>query len=160
MSVVVLDANAVIAHGRAFPGRVRAAFERGDRLILPQSVKRELVDDVLENEDAPENHRQSAKAIQELVDEGYLRVREPDYRAYGDVIDEARRRIADESLPEHAVKADQYVPAIVCELCHEGPVTLVTADRKLAETVHTLAAKRGVADELSIRKPAEVLRTD
>lgn len=160
MSVVVLDANAVIAHGRALPERVRVAFERGERLVLPQSVKRELVDDVLASGDPPQNHRQSAETIQELVDEGYLRVREPDYQAYGDVIDEARRRIADESLPEHAVKADQYIPALVCELCGKNSVLLVTADRKLSETVSELAVKHGVEEGLSIREPGTVLRPD
>jgi len=46
MSSIILDANAVIMHGRAFPERVRTANDRGDRIILPQAVKEELVDDV------------------------------------------------------------------------------------------------------------------
>lgn len=157
MSPVVLDANAVIAHGRAFPERVRAAFDRGETLVLPQSVKRELVDEVLGNDAAPPNHRQSANTIQALVDEGYLRVRNPDYEAYGDVIDEARRRIADDSLPEHAVKADQYIPAIVCELAERGSVRLVTADQKLGDTVRAIARKRNLDDEVSIHDPRTVL---
>ena len=68
MTVVVLDANAVIMHGRAFPDRVRTAVEKGSTLILPRSVKQELVDDILANDDAPANHRASARAIQDLVD--------------------------------------------------------------------------------------------
>lgn len=157
MSPIVLDANAVIAHGRTFPDRARAAFGRGETLVLPHSVKRELVDEVLANEAAPPNHRQSARAIENLVDEGYLRVRKPDYEVYGDVIDEARRRIADDSLPEHAVKADQYIPAIVCEFARQGHVRLVTADRKLGNTVQAIGEKRGLADDISIHQPRSVL---
>jgi len=157
MSTVVLDANAVIAHGRAFPELARAASERGERLVLRRSVERELVDDVLANDEAPPNHRESARAIQTLVDEGCLRVHEPDYESYSDVIDEARRRIADDSLPEHAVAADQYIPAIVCAFAERGPVQLVTADRKLAGTVQSIAEKRGVDGRLTIREPGSVL---
>ena len=157
MTVIVLDANAIIAHGRAFPDRARGAFGQGEQLVLPQSVKYELADDVLANDDAPPNHCESARTIQTLVDEGYLLIREPDYAAYSDVIDEARRRIASESLPEHAVKADQYIPAIVCELSQQGSVTLVTADRKLSETVQEITAKRGVVERVSIQMPRTVL---
>ena len=154
---VVLDSNAVIAHGRAFPERVQTAFERGETLVLPWSVKRELVDDVLAKDDVPRNHRESARTIQTLIDEGYLRVRKPDYERYGDVIDEARRRIADESLPEHAVKADQYIPALVCGLAEDDSVMLVTADRKLGDTVREIAQRRDLADDISIREPRSVL---
>jgi len=122
MSPTVLDANAVIMHGQAFPQRVKARFEDGERIILPAAVKRELVDDVLENDDAPENHRRSARSIEGLIEEGYLTVRSPDFETYGAVVDEARRRIADDSLPEHAVQADQYIPALVCELAEHGTV--------------------------------------
>ena len=94
-------------------------------------MKLELVDDVLSSEDASANHKTSARVIHEAMDEGILNVQPPDFEAYGGVIDEARRRIADESLPEHAVQADQYIPAVVCELATEGTVCLVTADSKL-----------------------------
>ena len=63
MSVILLDANAVIMHGRAFGGRVLAAFEAGNTIVLPQSVKQELVDDVLDNDDTPANHRASAQSV-------------------------------------------------------------------------------------------------
>lgn len=56
MSVIVLDANAVIRHGRAFPERDRAAVSREETIVLPHSVKRELVDDVLDG-NPPANHR-------------------------------------------------------------------------------------------------------
>lgn len=108
MSAVVLDANAVIMHGRAFPERVQQTVADGTTVFLPQSVKRELVDDVLETDHAPDNHKAAARDIQSLVDDGYLVVRSPDFQSYSTVIDEARRRIADTDLPEHAVKADQY----------------------------------------------------
>lgn len=157
MSPIVLDANAIIAHGRAFPERARAAFDRGETLVVPHSVKRELVDDVLANEAAPPNHRASARSTEELVDEGYLRVQKPDFEAYSDVIDEARRRIADESLPEHAVKADQYIPAIVCGLAQEEHVRLVTADQKLGGTVLAIGEKRELVDTISIHHPSSVL---
>jgi rRNA maturation endonuclease Nob1 len=151
MSPIVLDANAIIAHGRAFPERARAAFDRGETLVVPHSVKRELVDDVLANEAAPPNHRASARSTEELVDEGYLRVQKPDFEAYSDVIDEARRRIADESLPE------QYIPAIVCELAQEEHVRLVTADQKLGGTVLAIGEKRELVDTISIHHPSSVL---
>lgn len=157
MSQIVLDADAVIMHGRAFPERVRGRVEHGDRIILPGSVKRELVDDVLENDSAPENHRRSARSIAALVEEGSLIVRRPDFDRYGDVVDEARRRIADDSLPEHAVKADQYIPAIVCELAEEGPVQLVTGDRKLRRIVHDVAERRDLDERVSIGEPRSVL---
>jgi rRNA maturation endonuclease Nob1 len=157
MSPIVLDANAIIAHGRAFPERARAAFDRGETLVVPHSVKRELVDDVLANEAAPPNHRASARSTEELVDEGYLRVQKPDFEAYSDVIDEARRRIADESLPEHAVKADQYIPAIVCELAQKEHVRLVTADQKLGGTVLAIGEKHELVDTISIHHPSSVL---
>jgi rRNA maturation endonuclease Nob1 len=157
MSSIILDANAVIMHGRAFPERVRTANERGDRLILPQTVKEELVDDVLANANAPENHRDSARTIETLIEEGPLRVRAPDFEQYSGVIDEARRRIADESLPEHAVRADQYIPALVCELAEDGPVQLVTADRKLRGVVRDIAERRNVNDVVTIADPGSVL---
>jgi len=157
MSPIVLDANAVIMNGRAFPNRVRKRFEQGNQIILPASVKRELVDDVLRNDDAPDNHRQSARAIQELIDDGYLTIRSPDFEQYGDVVDEARRRIADESLPEHAVQADQYIPALVCELAADGPVELVTADQKLRRVVRDVVDRRGLDEAVSIAEPRTVL---
>ncbi|WP_273838373.1 PIN domain-containing protein [Halococcus sp. PRR34] len=157
MSVIVLDANAVIMHGRAFPERVHAAVETDAKLVLPRSVKQELVDDVLNAEDAPENHRAAAQAIQELIDEGYLVLRNPDYEAYSDVIDEARRRIANDSLPEHDVKADQYIPALVTELAQNEAVTLVTADRKLRETVREITKRQNVADQVTLSDPLTVL---
>lgn len=157
MTVVVLDANAVIGHGRAFPARARAAHGRGLVLVLPQSVKAELVDDVLDNPQAPPNHRDSARAIQALVEDGVLDVRSPDFEQDADVIDEARRRIADESLPEHQVRADQYIPAIVCACAADGPVTLVTGDRKLRTTVSEIAATRGLDDQITLADPGTVL---
>jgi rRNA-processing protein FCF1 len=157
MRRVILDANAIIMHGQAFPDRVRAAAETEMTLILPRSVKHELVDDVLDADNAPSNHQAAAQTIQELIDEGYLVLRTPDYEAYSDVIDEARRRIADDSLPEHEVKADQYIPALVCELAHDGPVEVVTADRKLRETIHEIATHRGVADHVILSDPLTVL---
>ena len=157
MSVVVLDANAVIMHGRAFPERVHTAVEAGTKLLLPQSVKQELVDDVLDADNAPQNHRNAAQAIQELVDEGYLVLHQPKYEVYSDVIDEARRRIADDSLLEHEVKADQYILALVCELAQSDTVTLVTADRKLRDTVEAITERRGIADQVILSDPLTVL---
>lgn len=157
MRSIILDANAVIMHGRAFPERVRTANDRGDRIILPQAVKEELVDDVLTNADAPENHRDSARTIETLIEEGSLTVRAPDFERYGAVVDEARRRIADSSLPEHAVRADQYIPALVCELAEDGPVTLVTADRKLRGVVRDLTERRNVNEAVTIADPRSVL---
>ena len=72
MKRIVLDANAVIMHGRSFPDRVRSAARDGETIILPHAVKQELVDDVLAKEDSPANHKDSARAIQELIDEGIL----------------------------------------------------------------------------------------
>lgn len=157
MSVVVLDSNAVIMHGRAFPDRVRAAVEDGRTIVLPQSVKRELVDTVLENDGAPSNHRASATAIQQLVDDGLLAVKSPDFTRSSRVIDEARRRIASESLPEHEVKADQYIPALVCELAQTDSVELVTADRKLRHIVREIATRHGVGERVVLRDPLTVL---
>ena len=157
MRTVILDANAVIMHGRAFPERARAAAETGHTLILPRSVKHELVDDVLEADNAPPSHQDSARTVQQLIDEGFLVLRTPDFETYSDVIDEARRRIADDSLPEHEVKADQYIPALVCELAHDGAVELVTADKKLRETVHEITERRGIADRVTLSDPLTVL---
>ncbi|EMA48510.1 hypothetical protein [Halococcus salifodinae] len=157
MSVIVLDANAVIMHGRTFPERVHAAVEADAKLVLPRSVKQELVDDVLDAENAPDNHRAAARAIQNLIDEGYLVLHSPDYDAYSGVIDEARRRIADNSLPEHDVKADQYIPALVTELAQDEGVTLVTADRKLRETVRAITERQNVADQVTLCDPLTVL---
>lgn len=157
MTPVILDANAVIMHGRAFPHRVRTHVEQGGQIILPESVKQELVDDVLDNDDAPENHRRSAETIKNLIDNEYVTVRSPDFDQYGDVVDEARRRIADESLPEHAVRADQYIPALVCEVAGEGPVRLVTADRKLRRIVRDITERRNLADVVTIADPLSVL---
>lgn len=157
MRRVVLDANAVIMHGRAFGDRARAAAADGTTLILPRSVERELVDDVLARDDAPRNHRESAETIRSLVDAGHLTVRSPDFERYGDVVDEARRRIAGDDLPEHAVKADQYVPALVCELAADGDVCLVTGDRKLTSVVWDLVNRRGVDDRVVVRDPLTVL---
>ena len=153
---VVLDANAIIMHGRSFPTRARRAADDGT-IVLPRSVKRELVDDVLENEETPANHRESARDIQQLIDEGILTVRSPDYERYGSVIDESRRRIADDSLPEHDVKADQYIPALVCGLARNEPVRLVTGDRKLRRVVRDIAQPEGMDDRVAICDPLTVL---
>lgn len=157
MTITVLDANAVIMHGRAFPDRVRRAVDDGATLVLPQSVKRELVDDVVERDSAPDNHRASAHAIQGLVDDGFLVLRAPDFTTSSAVIDEARRRIADESLPEHNVRADQYIPAIVIEAARDEPVELVTADRKLRTIVRAIADREDVGDRVRLRDPLTVL---
>lgn len=157
MTRIVLDANAVIMHGRAFPERVRARTNQDDQIILPEAVKQELVDDVLDADDAPDNHRRSAQAIQTLIKDGDLIVRTPDFEAYGDVVDEARRRIADDSLPEHAVKADQYIPALVCEVAEEEPVWLVTADKKLRRIVRDVTERRDLDENVSIADPRSVL---
>ena len=144
-------------HGRSFPTQARTAARQGERIILPDAVKQELVDDVLSSEDAPANHKNSARAIQELIDEGILNVQPPDFEAYGGVIDEARRRIADESLPEHAVQADQYIPAVVCELATEGTVCLVTADSKLRNIVDDITTRRGINERVDLEHPTTVL---
>lgn len=156
MTVVVLDANAIIMHGRAFSDRVRAV-ETKTKLVLPQSVKQELVDDVLDTEHAPQNHRAMAQTIQKLIDEGYLVLQHPNYEVYSDVIDEARRRIADDSIPEHEIKADQYIPALVCECAQNDAVTLVTADKKLRDTAHKIIERRGVVDCVTLSDPLTVL---
>lgn len=157
MRVIVLDSNAIIMHGRSFLERVRSAVEGRKTLVVPQSVKHELVDDVLDNESASPNHRSSAQAIQELIDDGFLVLRTPDFDRYGGVIDEARRRIADSSLPEHEVKADQYIPAIVIDAAQDGTVTLVTADRKLRSTVRDIADREDIGDHVYLRDPLTVL---
>lgn len=46
--------------------------KRANTIVLPQSVKQELVDDVLDNNDAPANHRASAQSVQALSDDGSL----------------------------------------------------------------------------------------
>lgn len=157
MNPIILDTNAVIMHGRGFPDRVRAHVDQGGRIILPEAVKQELVDDVLGNDDAPENHRRSARSIKALIEDGSLTVRSPDFERYGDVVDEARRRIADESLPEHAVRADQYIPALVCEMAHDGPVYLVTADTKLRRIVRDITTRRDLNEAVTIADPRSVL---
>jgi rRNA maturation endonuclease Nob1 len=159
MQAIILDSNAVIMHGRSFPDRVRTTVDGGRTVILPGAVKEELVDDVLAAEESPPNHRESALAIQDLIEEGVLAVRRPDFEQYSDVIDEARRRIAGESLPEHAVKADQYLPALVCESAREGPVCLVTADGKLQNIVRAIVERRDVSDSVRIERPMTVLST-
>lgn len=154
---VVLDANAIIMHGRSFPDRVRATVDSGTTIVLPRSVKRELVDDVLENDAAPENHRESARDIRRLIDDGTLLVQSPNFERYGSVIDESRRRIADDSLPEHDVKADQYIPALVCELARDERVRLVTGDRKLRRVVRDVVERQNVADRVEVCDPLTVL---
>ncbi|WP_266082480.1 hypothetical protein [Haladaptatus caseinilyticus] len=157
MNVVVLDANAVVMHGRAFPDRVRTAVEEGLTLVLPRSVKQELVDDVLAAENAPVNHHASAQAIQQLVDDGFLVLRIPDFETYSGVIDEARQRIADDTLPEHTVKADQYIPALVCGLATDETVHLATADTKLRAIVQDIVTQHGVGEDVILRDPLTVL---
>lgn len=154
---VVVDANAIIMHGRAFPDRVRNAVENGTKVVIPRSVKRELVDDVLTNERAPANHRASARDIQQLIDDDVVTVESPDFEQYGAVIDESRRRIADESLPEHDVKADQYIPALVCDLAADNAVRLVTGDQKLRTVVLEVAQRQGVDNRVSLCDPLTVL---
>jgi hypothetical protein len=79
MSVVVLDSNAVIMHGRGFSDRVVVMAEQGRVLVLPQPVKHELVDGVLGRDNAPPNHEAAARTIQTLIDEGYLTLRTPNF---------------------------------------------------------------------------------
>jgi len=157
MKRIILDANAVIMHGRSFSDRARTAAREGKQIILPHAVKQELVDDVLARENSPANHKDSARTIQELINEGVLSVRTPDFEEYSSVIDEARRRIADESLPEHAVQADQYIPALVCELATNGPVCLVTADTKLRSIVDDITARREISETVDLKDPTTVL---
>ncbi|WP_101298311.1 hypothetical protein [Halegenticoccus soli] len=157
MTEIVLDANAVIMHGRAFPERVQAAVEAGKTLVLPQSVKKELVDAVLDNDATPSNHRTSARDIQNLVDDGFLVLRSPNFDRYSAVIDEARRRIADSALPEHEVQADQYLPAIVIEAAKDDTVILVTGDRKLRSIVRDIADREDVGERVRLCDPLTVL---
>jgi hypothetical protein len=124
---------------------------------MPQSVKRELVDDVLEAEQAPDNHKAAARDIQTLIDEDSLVIQAPEFQTYSALIDEARRRIADDDLPEHAVKADQYIPALACELAETHSVQVVTADKKLQETIRTLVSRHGVGEQVTIHHPRTVL---
>lgn len=157
MSTILLDTNAIIMYGQSVRDRVERAVDQGRTLVLPQSVKQELVDDVLDSSTAPENHRASARTIQALIEEGYLIIRTPDFEQYSAVVDEARRRIADENLPEHNVKADQYIPAIVCELAQTETVYVATADRKLRTTIQDISLKEGVSDHVIVRNPLDVL---
>lgn len=157
MSTILLDTNALIMYGQSVPDRVERAVKQGRTVILPQSVKQELVDDVLDSQTAPENHRASARTIQALIDEGYLTLRTPNFEQYGHIVDEARRRIADDDLPEHAVKADQYIPVISRELAQKGPVEVATTDRKLRITIQDLTVKEGVSDRVTVRNPLDVL---
>lgn len=157
MTVLVVDADAVIRHGRRFPEKARRAARQGRRIVIPEAVKRELVDDVLDADDPPPNHRESAEEIQELIDESVLEVHEPDPERYSKVIDEARRRISGDSLPEHEVKADRYVPATVCELAEENRVKLVSGDRKLSRTVREIASSQGVGEEVSVHEPLSLM---
>jgi hypothetical protein len=71
--------------------------------------------------------------------------------------DEARHRIADDSLPEHLVRADRYVPVIVCGLAHENTIEVATADRKLREVVRVFAYREDVSDQVHLREPLTVL---
>lgn len=156
MTVIVLDADAVIRHGRSFSSRTRAAVDRDETIVLPNSVKQELVDDVLDG-DPPDNHRRSAETIQGLIDDGVIEVTNPDFEKFSDVIDEARRRIANDSLPEHHVEADQYIPAVVCELANEQSVQFVTGDTKLQAVVRDISEAQGVSENVSIHEPLTVL---
>ena len=81
----------------------------------------------------------------------------PDFETYGHLIDEARRRIADDSLPEHLVRADQYTPAIVCELAEENSIQVVTADRKLRKIIRALTERQEVGDHVRLHDPLTVL---
>lgn len=155
--VVFLDANDAIMHGRAFPERVRQAVASGTTVILPESVKRELIDDVLAEEQAPANHREAAHDIQALIDEGTLVIRAPDFQTYSSLIDEARRRIADDNHPEHTVKADQYIPALACELAETTTVKVITADKKLQDTIRTIVSRQGVGERVTVHYPRTVL---
>ncbi|EMA56303.1 hypothetical protein, partial [Halococcus thailandensis] len=92
-----------------------------------------------------------------LRDSVPLRYTRAKHEVYSDVIDEARRRIADDSLPEHEVKADQYIPALVCELAQNDTVTLVTADRKLRDTVEEITERQRIADQVTLSDPLTVL---
>jgi hypothetical protein len=62
-------------------------------------------------------------------------------------------------LPEHEVKADQYIPALVCELAQNDVVTLVTADRKLRDTVTEIIERQGIADQVTLSDPLTVLHS-
>lgn len=112
-------------------------------------VKRELVDAVYSREDAPANHRASARTVRSLIDEGWLTVRSPDFDRSGHLVDEARRRLASDELPEHEVAADQYLPALACELAAEGPVVVVTGDVALRRVVRTIADREGLAERFA-----------
>ncbi|WP_438267086.1 hypothetical protein [Haladaptatus salinisoli] len=134
----------------------------GDKLFEAEECRRvlltdELVDDVLANDDAPTNHRASAEAIQDLVNEGFLVLRTPDFERYGGVIDEARRRTADDTLPKHTIKADQYIPALVRDLATSDTVYLVSADTKLRTIVQDIAARHEIAENVILRDPLTVL---
>jgi hypothetical protein len=92
-----------------------------------------------------------------VIDEDVLVVRTPEFEEYSEVIDQVRRRIAGGSLPEHHLKADQYIPALVCELATDESVQLVTADTKLRDIVQDITARHGIADNVRLRDPLTVL---
>ncbi len=97
-------------------------------MITLKSVKQEFVDDVLNVDGAPENQRQSAQAVKNLIEADCLTVRSPNFELTGDVVDEASRRIVDESQPEHAGKAHLYHSAPVCELAEDERTHLKEGD--------------------------------
>lgn len=137
--------------------RVHQPVGSGTTVVIPQSVKQELIDDVLETEQSPDNHRAAARDIQTLIDKDVLMVRAPDFHTYSALIDEVRRRIANADLPEHAVKADQYIPALACELAETDSIKVITADKKLQETIRTIVSRHGVAGRVTIHQPLTVL---
>jgi hypothetical protein len=60
-------------------------------------------------------------------------------------------------LAEHAVKADQYIPAIVCELTETDTVVLVTVDGKLRRIVHTITERHDFIERVTLADPLTVL---
>lgn len=55
------------------------------------------------------------------------------------------------------MKADQYIPAIVCELAETDTVVLVTADTKLRRVVRDIAERNGVLSNVTLADPLTVL---
>jgi len=67
MRSIVLDANAVIMHGRSFPTQARTAARQGERIILPDAVKQELVDDVSADKATTSGLDPEAEADNQLI---------------------------------------------------------------------------------------------
>ena len=135
----------------------RFARRRGIEFVIPRSVHEELGG-------APERSTPESVPVDAAIDEGWVRVADPDYTdpLVLTVMDDARRFIANASNrdEDRIEKADTALAGVAAGLLADGPadaVRLVTTDRDAGEATVAVLDSHGFDEQVEWRDGFELL---